>query len=194
MHWTEPATAADAHFELEKQLWGAANMLWVGADLNPSEWSEATETPRKGCPRRERGGANQFYTPTSILRLIVEILEPHHGRIYDPACGSGGMFASFRRPCGMHFARRKCASASGIVQSARFVEEHHKIPTAEISVHGLSGDIRQGNTYNEDLHDSVGRFDVVLANPPFNVSKIDKEPLADDPRYAFGLLRFIKLP
>ncbi|MDQ8192005.1 class I SAM-dependent DNA methyltransferase [Roseibacillus persicicus] len=132
----------------------------------------------------QKGG--EFYTPTSIVRLIVDILEPYHGRIYDPACGSGGMF----------------------VQSARFVAEHHQNPTAEISVHGqervtetsrlarlnlavhgLSGDIRQGNTYYEDLHDSVGRFDFVLANPPFNVSKIDKERLADDPRYPLGLPR-----
>ncbi len=98
----------------------------------------------------QKGG--EFYTPTSIVRLIVEILEPYHGRIYDPACGSGGMF----------------------VQSARFVENHHKNPTREISchgqervtetsrlarlnlaVHGLSGDIRQGNTYYEDLHNST---------------------------------------
>lgn len=168
------------------------------------EWSGATWTTI-GSPKGWRGGANQFYTPTSIVRLIVEILEPYHGRIYDPACGSGGMF----------------------IQSARFVEAHRANgtltpgpspkgrggkytgdPTKEISchgqervietsrlarlnlaVHGLSGDIRQGNTYYEDLHDSVGRFDFVLANPPFNVSKIDKERLADDPRYAFGLPR-----
>ncbi|MEX2607770.1 MAG: class I SAM-dependent DNA methyltransferase [Kiritimatiellia bacterium] len=132
----------------------------------------------------QKGG--EFYTPTSLVRLIVEILEPFHGRIYDPACGSGGMF----------------------VQSARFLENHHKNPTAEISVHGqervtetsrlarlnlavhgLAGDIRQGNTYYEDLHDSVGRFDFVMANPPFNVSKIDKDRIADDPRYALGLPR-----
>jgi len=146
----------------------------------------ARQTPPQERPKGKRGGAHQFYTPTSIVKLIVEILEPYHGRILDPACGSSGMF----------------------IQSARFVEAHQKNPTAEISVHGqervtdtarlarlnlavhgLSGDIKQGNTYYEDLQDSVGRFDFVMANPPFNVSKIDKERLAGDPRYPFGIPR-----
>ena len=52
-----------------------------------------------------------------------------------------------------------------------------------LAVHGLSGDIRQGNTYYEDLHKSVGKFDFVMANPPFNVDKVDKERIKDDPRY-----------
>ncbi len=129
-----------------------------------------------------KGG--EFFTPTSIVRLIVEILEPFHGKIYDPACGTGGMF----------------------VQSADFVERHRHDPSRELSiygqektgdtvrlakmnlaVHGLGGDIREGNTYYEDLHDSVGRFDFVMANPPFNVDKIDKAKLEDDPRLPFGL-------
>src|SRR3989454_10562376 len=132
----------------------------------------------------QKGG--EFFTPTSIVKLIVEIIEPYHGRILDPACGSGGMF----------------------VQSARFVENHKKDPNAEISVygeervletirlckmnlavHGLSGDVRQGNSYYEDIHRSVGKFDFVMANPPFNVDKVDKERLKDDPRYPFGLPR-----
>ena len=129
-----------------------------------------------------RGG--QFFTPTCIVRLIVEILEPFHGKIYDPACGSGGMF----------------------VQSAHFVERHRHDPGQELSiygqektgdtvklakmnlaVHGLGGNIREGNTYYEDLHDSVGKFDFVMANPPFNVDKIDKSKLEDDVRFPFGL-------
>ena len=129
-----------------------------------------------------KGG--EFFTPTSIVRLIVEILEPFHGKIYDPACGSGGMF----------------------VQSAHFVERHRRDPSAELSiygqektgdtvklakmnlaVHGLAGDIREGNTYYEDLHDALGEFDFVMANPPFNVNKIDKAKLEDDPRFPFGL-------
>lgn len=130
----------------------------------------------------QKGG--EFFTPTSMVKLIVEILEPFHGRICDLACGSGGMF----------------------VQSARFVEKHKKNPTAEISiygqervaetvklckmnlaVHGLAGDIRQGNTYYEDLHNSPGKFDFHLANPPFNVDRVDKDRLKDDPRFPFGL-------
>src|ERR1039458_5927086 len=129
----------------------------------------------------QKGG--EFFTPTSIVKLIVEIIEPFHGQILDPASGSGGMF----------------------VQSAAFVE-HHKKSVNEISVygqekvaetirlckmnlavHGLSGDIRQAVTYYEDVHKSVGKFDFVMANPPFNVDKVDKERIKDDPRYPFGL-------
>ncbi len=131
----------------------------------------------------QKGG--EFFTPTSIVKLIVEIIEPYHGRIYDPACGSGGMF----------------------VQSAAFVDHHKKSVTdisiygqekvaetirlckMNLAVHGLSGDIRQGVTYYEDIHKSVGRFDYVMANPPFNVDRVDKEKLKDDPRYPFGLPR-----
>jgi type I restriction enzyme M protein len=129
-----------------------------------------------------KGG--EFFTPTSIVKLIVEIIEPYHGKIYDPACGSSGMF----------------------VQSAYFVERHRKDPGSELSVygqektketvrlakmnlavHGLAGDIREANTYYEDLHDSVGAFDFVMADPPFNVNKVDKAKLEDDPRFLFGL-------
>jgi len=132
----------------------------------------------------QKGG--EFFTPTSIVKLIVSIIEPFHGRIYDPACGSCGMF----------------------VQSAHFVEEHKRDPDAELSiygqekvaetvllgkmnlaVHGLAGDIRQGNAYYEDLHNSVEKFDFVMANPPFNVNRVDKERLKEDKRFSLGLPR-----
>ena len=121
------------------------------------------------------------------------MIEPYHGRILDPACGSGGMF----------------------VQSARFVAEHHKNPANELSicgvektdetgrlarlnlaVHGLEGDIRHGgnvNSYYDDPHTATGQFDFVLANPPFNVNAVDKERLKDmvgaGRRFPFGLPR-----
>lgn len=128
----------------------------------------------------EGQGAGEFFTPMSVVRLIVEIIEPFHGRIFDPACGSGGMF----------------------VQSAHFVERHRRSPGDELSIygqektgetvrlakmnlaiHGLSGEIREGNSYYEDLHKSVGRFDFVMANPPFNVDRVDKAKLEDDRRF-----------
>ena len=132
----------------------------------------------------EGQGGGEFFTPTSIVKLIVEILEPFHGKIFDPACGSGGMF----------------------VQSANFVARHKRNPGSELSiygqeasrrtvplakmnlaVHGVGGDILEGNTYYEDRHDSVGKFDFVMANPPFNVNKVDKAKLEDDPRFRLGL-------
>jgi type I restriction enzyme M protein len=130
----------------------------------------------------QKGG--EFFTPTSLVKLIVEIIEPYKGRIFDPACGSGGMF----------------------VQSANFVREHQQNPGSAISVygeervdetvrlckmnlavHGLSGDIRQGNSYYDDIHESLGRFDFVMANPPFNVNGVDKERIKDDKRFPFGM-------
>ncbi|HUX64059.1 class I SAM-dependent DNA methyltransferase [Sulfuricella sp.] len=139
----------------------------------------------------QKGG--EFYTPSGIVRLLAEIIEPFHGRILDPACGSGGMF----------------------VQSARFVAEHQKNPAAELAicgvektdetgrlcrlnlaVHGLEGDIKHGgnvNSYYDDPHNATGQFDFVLANPPFNVNAVDKERLKDmvgaGRRFPFGLPR-----
>jgi type I restriction enzyme M protein len=132
----------------------------------------------------QKGG--EFFTPTAIVKLLVSIIQPFHGRIFDIASGSCGMF----------------------VQSARFVSEHQKNPGAELSiygqekvaetvrlgkmnlaVHGLAGDIRQGNAYYDDLHRSTGKFDFVMANPPFNVDRVDKDRLKDDSRFPFGLPR-----
>ena len=132
----------------------------------------------------EGQGGGEFFTPPSIVKLIVEILEPFEGKIFDPACGSGGMF----------------------VQSADFVARHKKnpgdalsiygqeasrrtVPLAKmnLAVHGLSGDIAEGNTYYDDRHDSVDKFDYVMAYPPFNVNKVDKAKLEDDPRFLLGL-------
>jgi type I restriction enzyme M protein len=140
--------------------------------------------------KTEGSKGGEFYTPSSIVRLLVEVLEPYHGRILDPACGSGGMF----------------------VQSARFVAEHKKNPSSELAIHGqekvadtvklcrmnlamhgLEGDIKEAITYYDDLHNSTGRFDFVLANPPFNVNAVDKERLEAEVgkgrRYPFGLPR-----
>lgn len=135
----------------------------------------------------QKGG--EYFTPASIVKLIVEVIEPYHGTIFDPACGSGGMF----------------------VHSAEFVRRHRKQPAREISiygtekmadtlrlcrlnlaVHGLSGDIREANTYYDDPHKLIGKFDFVMANPPFNQSEVDQKKLVNeagkvDARFPLGL-------
>ncbi|WP_419600241.1 HsdM family class I SAM-dependent methyltransferase, partial [Thiolapillus sp.] len=132
----------------------------------------------------QKGG--EFYTPTSIVKLIVEIIEPFHGRIFDPACGSGGMFVQSAR-----FVREHKANAMEKISiyGQERVAETVRLGKMNLAVHGLAGDIRQGNTYYEDLHNSTGKFDFVMANPPFNVNAVDKGRLKDDPRYPFGMPR-----
>jgi type I restriction enzyme M protein len=129
----------------------------------------------------QKGG--EFFTPTSIVKLIVEIIEPYHGRIYDPACGSGGMFVQSAAFVNHH----KKALTDIAIYGQEKVSETIRLCRMNLAVHGLAGDIRQGVTYYEDVHKSAGLFDFVMANPPFNVDKVDKERLKDDPRYPFGM-------
>ena len=130
----------------------------------------------------QKGGV--FYTPISIVKLIVEIIEPYHGRIFDPACGSGGMFVQSAAFVKNH---RKRAVDELAVFGAEKDEATFKLAKMNLAVHGLSGDIRQFNTYYEDLHRSAGKFDFVMANPPFNVSGVDKERIKGDPRFPLGM-------
>jgi type I restriction enzyme M protein len=130
----------------------------------------------------QRGG--EFFTPTSLVKLIVEIIEPYHGYILDPACGSGGMFVQ-----SAEFVRRHKGSDSAIsLYGQERVEETVRLCRMNLAVHGLHGDIRQGNSYYEDVHAATGRFDFVMANPPFNVNGVDKEKIKDDrQRYPLGM-------
>nr|WP_249797032.1 MULTISPECIES: class I SAM-dependent DNA methyltransferase [unclassified Bradyrhizobium] len=129
----------------------------------------------------------EFFTPPSIVQTIVNVIEPDHGTILDPACGSGGMF----------------------VQSSHFIEDegldtmkrvtfygHEKNETTarlaqiNLAVHGLEGTIRAGNeaiTYYKDPHELTGKCDFVMANPPFNVDEVDADKIKSDKRLPFGL-------
>lgn len=130
----------------------------------------------------QKGGV--FYTPISIVKLIVEIIEPYHGQIFDPACGSGGMFVQSAQFVSRH---KKRASEELTVFGTEKAGDTVKLAKMNLAVHGLSGDIRESNTYYEDAHKAVGRFDFVMANPPFNVSGVDKGRVKDDPRFPFGI-------
>ena len=132
----------------------------------------------------QRGG--EFFTPTSIVKLIVEIIEPFQGRILDPACGSGGMFVQ-----SADFVHNHKGNGNGqiSINGIERVAETIRLCKMNLAVHGLEGDIRQANSYYEDPHKCVGRFDFVMANPPFNVDRVDKERIKDDPIFPFGMPR-----
>lgn len=133
----------------------------------------------------------EFFTPTSIVKLIVEVLEPYQGKIYDPACGSGGMFVQSLKFIKQHAKNGNKSQASRRISiyGQEKTDQTVRIAKMNLAIHGLPADIRQGNTYYEDLHDSKGKFDFAMANPPFNVDKIDKERIKDDPRFSYGLPR-----
>lgn len=136
--------------------------------------------------RAEGRLGGEFFTPHSIVRLIVEVIEPYHGRVFDPACGSGGMFVQ----CATFVERRALVPARALsIYGQEQKESTVPLARMNLALHGLSGDIRPANTYYEDPHDSVGAFDFVMANPPFNVNKVDKAKLVGDPRLPFGLPR-----
>ena len=128
----------------------------------------------------KKGG--QFYTPSSIVKLLVEMLEPYQGRVYDGACGSGGMF----------------------VQSEKFVEEHQgniknlsiygqesnpttlRLAKMNLAIRGIDAKIELGDTFLNDRHKDL-KADFILANPPFNISDWSGEQLRDDVRWKYGV-------
>ena len=131
-----------------------------------------------------KGG--EFFTPTSLVKLIVEILQPFQGRLLDPGCGSGGMFVQSAEFIHNH---RKNGNGQISIYGTEQVAETIRLCKMNLAVHGLEGDIWQANSYYENPHKSVGGFDFVMANPPFNVDRVDKERLRDDPRFPFGMPR-----
>lgn len=126
----------------------------------------------------------EFYTPQSVVRTLVEMIEPYRGRIYDPCCGSGGMF----------------------VQSDKFVQEHQgkigdlsvygeesnpttwKIAKMNLAIRGIDNNLgpHQGDTFTNDLHKGE-RFDYILANPPFNIKSWGGDKLKEDSRWKYGV-------
>lgn len=131
----------------------------------------------------EGKNGGEFYTPSSVVKLLVQMLEPYKGRVYDPCCGSGGMF----------------------VQSEKFVEEHQgrlgdiavygqesnpttwKLAKMNLAIRGIDGNIGDHNadTFHNDLHKGL-KADYILANPPFNISDWGGEKLGEDVRWQFG--------
>ena len=132
----------------------------------------------------EGRNAGEFFTPSSIVRLIVEVLEPFNGRVFDPSCGSGGMFVQ----CGKFVERRQgSATADLSVYGQEYKEATVPLAKMNLALNGLSGQIALGNSYYDDIHQSVDKFDYVMANPPFNVDGVRKDDIAGDRRFPFGI-------
>lgn len=133
----------------------------------------------------QEGG--EFFTPPSLVNAIVNIIEPDHGNVLDPACGSAGMFVQTA-----HFIEDELhtdAAKKVTFFGQEKADTNTKLAKMNMAVHGLDANIIQGNTFYEDQHDMVGKCDFVMANPPFNVDGVDKskESVKNDPRLPFGL-------
>jgi type I restriction enzyme M protein len=138
----------------------------------------------------EGQGGGEFFTPRSVVRLMVEIIQPHGGKVYDPACGSGGMFVQSAQFIEQHRRDAAGSDADIYVYGQEKTLETVKLAKMNLAVNGLRGEIKQANTYQEDPHDSFGQFDYVLANPPFNVDEVSLSSVENDRRFnTYGIPR-----
>jgi type I restriction enzyme M protein len=126
----------------------------------------------------------EFFTPSSIVQTIVNVIEPNHGTVFDPACGSGGMFVQ-----SSHFIEHEGGDTAKkvIFYGQEKNRDTIRIAKMNLAVHGLEGTIAEAITYYQDEHTLAGKCDFVMANPPFNVDLVDAERIKGDPRLPFGL-------
>lgn len=127
----------------------------------------------------QEGG--EFFTPMSLVQTIVNVIEPDHGIVFDPACGSAGMFVQ----TGYFIESEGLKPAEKVTfYGQEKAELNTKLAKMNLTVHGLEGKIFEGNTFYEDKHNLVGGADFVMANPPFNVDGVDKakDVVKKDPR------------
>ncbi|ALM48945.1 N-6 DNA methylase [Flavobacterium psychrophilum] len=133
----------------------------------------------------QEGG--EFFTPPSLVQLIVNFIEPDHGIIHDPACGSGGMFVQTGYFVKDHTNKEinEAITCYGTEQKTN----NTRLAKINLAIHGIEGKIREANSFYSDPHDLYERCDFVMANPPFNVSKVDKgkDFVKNDRRLPFGL-------
>ena len=137
----------------------------------------------------EGQGGGEFFTPRSVVKLMTEIIEPHGGKVFDPACGSGGMFVQSADFIHQHQAD-KAADLDVFVCGTEKTLETVKLAKMNLAVNNLRGDIKQANTYYEDPFNAFGAFDYVMANPPFNVDDVTLDAVEKDRRFnTYGVPR-----
>jgi hypothetical protein len=127
----------------------------------------------------KKGG--EFYTPRSVVKLLVQMLEPYKGRVYDPCCGSSGMFVQSEEFVTEHRGRLDDISIYG--QESNYTT--WRLARMNLAIRGIEGQISHGDTFHNDRHPDL-KADYILANPPFNVSDWRGELLRDDKRWQYG--------
>ena len=124
----------------------------------------------------------EFYTPAGVVRVLVEVLKPMHGRVYDPACGSGGMFVQAEKFLEAHNQEGSNISVYG----QELNERTWRMAKMNLAIHGLNGNLasRWGDTFARDQHPEL-QADFIMANPPFNIK--DWARSESDPRWKYGV-------
>ena len=161
-------------------LIGAARFTGHGA--NRDVLGEVYEYFLEMFARAEGKRGGEFYTPASVVKLLVEVLEPYSGRVYDPCCGTGGMFVQAEKFVRAHAGRREDLAVYGQESN----ERTWRLATMNLAIHGVNGNLarRWEDTFRADLHAGL-TADFILANPPFNMSDWARE--AGDPRWRYGV-------
>ena len=138
----------------------------------------------KKFAEQEGKRAGEFYTPSCVVRTLVEVLQPFKGRVYDPCCGSGGMFVQSAEFVGHHSGNIDNLSIYG--QDAN--PTTRKMALMNLAIRGIEADLGAYNadTFHNDLHPTL-KADFIMANPPFNLSDWNDGSLNDDPRWKFGV-------
>jgi type I restriction enzyme M protein len=132
----------------------------------------------------EGKGGGEFYTPRVVVRLLVEMIEPFSGRVYDPCCGSGGMFVQAERFVEAHDGRRNDIAVYG----QELNDTTWRLAQMNLAIRGIETDLgpRWGDSFHKDLHPDL-KADFILANPPFNISDWGGDQLRDDQRWRYGV-------
>ena len=161
----------------------------IPADASGDVFGQIYEYFLSNFALSEGQGGGEFFTPRSVVRLMTEIIEPHGGKVFDPACGSGGMFVQSAEFIQQH-RQDAAADLDVYVYGTEKTLETVKLAKMNLAVNGLRGDVQQANAYYEDPFNSFGAFDYVMANPPFNVDDVALDSVEGDVRFnTYGVPR-----
>ncbi len=175
---------------LDKQSLGKLIDLFSGIDLHAGN-GHATDTLGRvyeyflgKFASAEGKGGGEFYTPASVVRVLVEMIEPFTGRVFDPCCGSGGMFVQSLKFLDAHGGQRDEVSIYG----QEYNPTTWRLAKMNLAIRGIEADLgeRHADAFRQDLHPDL-RADFVLANPPFNISQWHGERLRKDVRWKYGV-------